>query len=129
MEKIDELKQAEDHLQGAINDLKEAEAEERKAEHEIQEALEEIRDAEHLKPHEILLEIATPKGIFTGVFDGNTTIAAVIDVVVEKKELNRKDTFELVHDDTVLQPTNRALASFGLKCKAKLELVATGSGV
>jgi myo-inositol catabolism protein IolC len=129
MENVDELKRAEDHLQHALSDLKEAEVQERKAEEEVQEALEEVREAEHLKPHEILLEIATPKGMFTGVFHENTTIAAVIDLVVEKKELNRKDSFELVHGDTVLQPTNRTLASFGLKHNAKLELVATGSGV
>jgi hypothetical protein len=33
----------------------------------------------------------------------------VIDIVVEKKELDRKDSFELVHGETVHQPTSHAL--------------------
>jgi sugar-specific transcriptional regulator TrmB len=127
MENIEELKQAEAHLVQAEAELKAAETEERKAEHNVDEALEEIREA--LKPHEILLEIATPKGLFEGIFDEKTKISQVIEIVVDKKDLDKKDTFELVHGEKVLQPTDRTLESFGIKHKAKLELVATGSGV
>jgi len=127
MENIEELKQAEAHLLQAETELKAAETEERKAEHNVDEALEEIREA--LKPHEILLEIATPKGLFEGIFDEKTKVSQIIEIVVDKKDLNKKDAFELVHGEKVLQPTDRTLESFGLKCKAKLELVATGSGV
>jgi hypothetical protein len=78
---------------------------------------------------EIILDIATPKGPFEGEFRKNTTVARVIEVVIEEKKLDRKDTFELVHGDKVLQPVDRTLESFGLHGKVKLELVATGSGV
>jgi len=127
MENTEELKQAEAHLVEAEAELKTAETAEREAEHEVDEALEEIREA--LKPHEILLEIATPKGLFEGIFDEKTKVSQVIEVVVNKKDLDKKDTFELIHGEQKLEPTDRTLQSFGLKHKAKLELVATGSGV
>src|ERR1017187_4879335 len=129
MEEKELLKDAEAHLARAEADLRTAQTEERAAEDQSHEALEEIREAEKLKAHEILLEIATPKGLFEGIFHESRKVSAVIEVVVEKKDLNRKDTFELVHGDKLLQPTDRTLESFGLKHKAKLELVATGSGV
>lgn len=116
-------------IQHALRDVRRAEEAQHAAAHRMDESLEELREAEHLKPHEILLEIATPKGIFIGVFNEKATVASVIEVVVEEKKLDKKDTFELVHDEKVLQPTNRTLESFGLKHKAQLELVATGSGV
>jgi hypothetical protein len=129
MDDIDELKQAEAHLERAVTDLHTAEAAERVAEHEVEEALQEVREVEALKPHEIYLEVATPKGLFEGIFHDTTKVSKVIEIIVEKKDLNKKDKFELVHGEAVLQPTDRTLESFGLKCKAKLELVATGSGV
>jgi hypothetical protein len=80
--------------------------------------------------HEVVLDIATPKGRFEGVFSEKTTIHEVIEAVIEDKHLDRKDTFELVHKESVLQPTDRTLESFGLHGDlVKLELVATGSGV
>jgi hypothetical protein len=127
MENIEELKQAEAHLVQADDELKAAGTAERKAEHDVDEALEEVREA--LKPHEIFLEVATPKGAFEGVFNENAKVSSVIEIIVDKKGLDKKDTFELVHGEQVLQPTDRTLESFGLKRKAKLELVATGSGV
>jgi hypothetical protein len=129
MEESELLKEAEAHLARAEGELRVAEDGERAAERQIHEALEEIKEAEKLKADEIVLEIATPKGLFEGIFREKSTVAAVIEVVVEKKNLDRKDTFELVHGDKVLQPTDRSLESFGLKCTAKLELVATGTGV
>jgi hypothetical protein len=127
MENREELKNAESHLEAAEAELKGAEVVERKAERDVEEALQEVREA--LKPHEVLLEIATPKGLFEGVFAEKTTISQVIEIVVEDKKLDKKDTFELVHNGQVLQPTDRTLESFGFRHKAKLELVATGSGV
>ena len=78
---------------------------------------------------EVILDIATPKGSFRGEFPETTTVATVIDIVVEEKNLDRKDSFELVYGDKVLQPVERTLGSFGLHGKVDLELVATGSGV
>jgi len=127
MEDADNLRQAEAHLEKAEAALKIAEAAETKAHHDLEEAVEEVREA--LKPHEVLLDIATPKGHFEGVFGEDTKIAKIIEIVVDEKKLDKKDTFELVRKDEVLQPTDRTLASFGIKHKAKLELVATGSGV
>jgi len=129
MDNSDELREAEAHLERAEADLKVAETAERKAEHEVDEAIEEIRELERLKHDEILLDVATPKGLFRGVFRESTKVSPVIEVIVAKKDLDRKDTFELFHGETPLQPADRTLESFGLKRKAKLELVATGSGV
>jgi hypothetical protein len=84
-------------------------------------------DAKH--HHEVTLGIATPKGHFKGVFDVKTTVAAVIEVVVDEKHLNKKDTFELVHDGKELVPTNQTLKSFGLHGHEKCQLVAQGTGV
>jgi hypothetical protein len=127
MEDAQELKQAEAHLQQAEAALKVAEAADAEAKHDLEEAVEEVREA--LKPHEVVLEIATPKGLFEGIFSQETKISQVIEIVVNQKKLDRKDTFELVRSGEVLQPTDRTLASFGIKQKTKLELVATGSGV
>jgi len=127
MEDQETLKQAETHLEQAEAELKATETAEHKAEHDVEVALEEVREA--LKPHEVFLEIATPKGLFEGAFDRKTRISQVIEIVVDKKDLNKKDTFELVHNGQVLQPVGRTLESFGIEHKAKLELVATGSGV
>ena len=129
MDNAEELREAEAHLERAETDLKVAETAERKAEDEVDEALEEIRELERLKHDEILLDVATPKGIFRGIFRESATVSEVIKVIVDKKDLDRKDTFELFHGETQLQPTDHTLESFGLKRKAKLELVATGSGV
>jgi hypothetical protein len=129
MENLDELAKIETQLDDALAGLKAAKGLEAKAEHEVEEALHELHDLENLKPHEILLKIATPKGLFAGIFHDSTTVATVIETVVDKKDLSRKDTFELVHGETVLQPVNRTLETFGLKRKADLELVAQGSGV
>jgi hypothetical protein len=127
MENTEELKRAEAHLERAETELHAAESLEREAEHDVQEALEEVQEV--LKPHEVLLEVATPKGLFEGIFPEKIKISEVIEIVVVKKGLDKKDTFELVHDSQVLQPTDRTLESFGIKRKAELELVATGSGV
>lgn len=127
MEDTQSLKQAESHLEQAEAALKVAEAAEAEAKHDLAEAVEEIREA--LKPHEVVLEIATPKGLFEGIFGQETKISQVIEIVVNEKKLDRKDTFELIRNGEVLQPTDRTLASFGIKHKTKLELVATGSGV
>lgn len=129
MENPDDLAKIETQLDDALAGLKAAKALEADAEHEVEEALHELHNLEDLRPHEILLKIATPKGLFVGIFRDRTTVTSVIETVVEKKDLSRKDTFELVRGETVLQPVNRTLESFGLKCKADLELVAQGSGV
>jgi hypothetical protein len=78
---------------------------------------------------EVTLEIATPKGMFTGSFPKTTKIKEVIQAVVISLGLEGGDVLELVHNGQVLQPTERPLASFGLSGTVKLDLVATGSGV
>jgi hypothetical protein len=122
-----ELRKAEADLVDAEAELKATGPDGRKAEHSVEEALEEVR--EEMKEHEVLLEIATPKGLFEGIFNEKAKISEVIQIVVDKQQLDKKDTFELVRNGQVLQPTDRTLESFGIKHKAKLELVATGSGV
>ena len=53
----------------------------------------------------------------------------VLHDVCSQMQLDPHGRFDLVHEGTVLQPTERPIVSFGLKDGAKLELVATGSGV
>lgn len=77
----------------------------------------------------IELEIATPKGVFRGAFDKTTKVSEVIETVINDMELDGGDSFELAHSGTVLEPKERPLVSFGIECGAKLELIATGSGV
>jgi hypothetical protein len=78
---------------------------------------------------EVTLEIATPKGLFTGAYPKTTKIKDVIQAVVASLGLDGGDALELVHNGQVLQPTDRPLVSFGLAGTVKLDLVATGSGV
>lgn len=86
-------------------------------------------DRQDDKRDEVSLDVATPKGPFRHPYPGSTSVGAVIEDIITAKELDRKDSFELIYGETVLQPVNRTLASFGLHGHAKLELVATGSGV
>jgi hypothetical protein len=85
------------------------------------------------KGHEdddVVLEIATPNGVFRGSFDKNDKVEKVIEEVVRDRELAEGDAFELYFGDVHLEPVNRPLVSFGIKKgKYKLTLVATGSGV
>ena len=78
---------------------------------------------------EVTLEIATPKGLFTGVFAKTAKVAEVIAAVVSSLGLDSGDTLELIHNGQPLQPVQRPLVSFGLSGTVQLELVATGSGV
>ncbi len=78
---------------------------------------------------DIRVEIATPRGMYVGAFSKNTKIAEVIAVVVKEKKLDGGDSYELVFDGKVLQPTERPLVSFHLPNPAKLNLVAIGTGV
>jgi len=75
------------------------------------------------------LEIATPKGVFTSTFPFTTKLSEIIAAAVAKLGLSGGDVFELVRDGVVLQPLDGSLASLAFGCEAKLELVATGSGV
>ena len=79
--------------------------------------------------HTVKLEIATPKGVFRGAFDKTTKVEEVIKTVVSEMDLDGSDSFELAYNGTVLEPKERPLVSFGIECGARLELIATGSGV
>ena len=81
------------------------------------------------KIDEVTLEIATPKGLFKGIFPKTATISEVIEQVVRAKGLNRGDVLELVYKGDVLQPIKNTLTDFGLVGVVQLELVATGTGV
>lgn len=78
---------------------------------------------------ELTLEIATPKGIFTGDFEATAKVKDVIARAIAEMALDGGDAFELYHNGVPLQPVDRPLVSFQLPNPAKLELVATGSGV
>lgn len=82
-----------------------------------------------MQQEEVVLEVATPNGVFTGSFPKTTKIEDVIRTIVDAQHLAIGDTFELVHNGEVLQPVERPLVSFGLTGTVQLELVATGSGV
>lgn len=78
---------------------------------------------------EITLEVATPNGVFRGTFEKTTKVEEVIAAIVKDRQLAAGDAFELFYGETVLQPVQRPLVSFGLTGTVKLTLVATGSGV
>lgn len=77
----------------------------------------------------IVLDIATPKGVFHGEFPKTTKVAEVITTVIREMDLDGGDSFDLIHNGEILQPKERPLISFGLEGTVQLELVATGSGV
>ena len=81
-----------------------------------------------IKPDEVILNIATPNGMFEAVFRKKTTVGEVINIVVDDKKLDKKDSFELVHKGEQLLPATRTLENFHLHQFVKVELVATGSG-
>ena len=78
---------------------------------------------------QITVEVATPNGVFRGSFDKNTKVEDVIAAIIADRQLAAGDAFELHFGDTILQPVQRPLVSFGLTGTVKLTLVATGSGV
>ena len=78
---------------------------------------------------EVTLEIATPKGLFKGIFPKTATISEVIERVVSDQGLNRGDLFELVYKGKSLQPIKNTLADFELAGVVQLDLAATGKGV
>lgn len=82
-----------------------------------------------MKDQSLKLEIATPSGVFSGLFEKTAKIVDVIKTIVKEQGLAAGDSFELFHKGTALQPETRPLISFGLDDCASLELVATGSGV
>jgi hypothetical protein len=77
----------------------------------------------------VILEIATPNGVFNGAFEKTAKVEDVIAAAVAAQHLAEGDAFDLVHNGEVLQPKQRPLVSFGLSGTVMLELVATGSGV
>ncbi len=81
----------------------------------------------------IKLEIATPKGIFTGEYPKTTKVQDIIKSVIEGQGLSGGDVYELFYKGEALKPVERPLVSFKLEANdngvVQLELVATGSGV
>lgn len=77
----------------------------------------------------IAVNIATPKGVFTGTFVKTTKVSEVIAAVIKEHELDGSDAFDLVFSGQELSPHDRPLVSFGITSPANLELIATGSGV
>jgi hypothetical protein len=84
--------------------------------------------AEREHSHEIIVEVATPKGPWIGTFPDTTKVSDVIAKIVADLGLEN-ESFQLVFNGKPLEPVSRPLLSFGLEGKVKLSLVATGSGV
>lgn len=82
-----------------------------------------------MKDHNLKLEIATPSGVFSGIFEKTAKIVDVIKNIIKEQGLAAGDSFELFYQGNALKPETRPLVSFGLEDCASLELVATGSGV
>lgn len=78
---------------------------------------------------DIHLEVATPNGVYRGTFPKTTKVKDVIVVIVEDRDLENGDAFQLFYGEVVLEPVDRPLVSFGLPANVLLMLVATGSGV
>jgi hypothetical protein len=78
---------------------------------------------------ELILEVGTPKGLYTEKIPINTKIEDIIKAVIEAMELDGGEPLELSHNGEILEPVNRPLNSFDLVCKIEMELVATGAGV
>lgn len=77
---------------------------------------------------EIIMDVATPKGPWSGAFPKTTKVQEVIDTIVRDLGL-QPETFQLIYNGTPMEPTSRTLVSFGLEGRVKLTLVATGDGV
>lgn len=82
-----------------------------------------------MKDQTLKLEVATPNGLFSGLFAKTAKVIDVIRTIVTEKKLAGGDVFELIFNGASLTPTDRPLVSFRLEDCAKLDLVATGSGV
>lgn len=78
---------------------------------------------------EITLNVATPNGLFTGIFRKTAKVIEVIKAIITAKGLDASDDFDLVHNGQALKPEERPLVSFGLTGTVRLDLVAVGSGV
>jgi len=78
---------------------------------------------------DIHIEVATPNGVYRGAFPKTTKVKDVIIVIVEDRDLEEGDAFQLFYGEILLEPIERPLVSFGLPTNVLLTLVATGSGV
>jgi hypothetical protein len=77
---------------------------------------------------DVILDVATPKGPWTGTFPKTTKVSEVIAAIVKEMGLEH-EPFQLIWNGNPLEPVIRPLVSFGLEGEVKLSLVATGSGV
>ena len=78
--------------------------------------------------HKITLKVATPAGVYEGVFDVALSVGEAIVEIVKAKRLADGDAFELVFEGKVLDPGLK-LSSLGLEDGTILELIASGSAV
>lgn len=76
----------------------------------------------------ITLDIGTPAGRFVHAFAKTIKVSEVVSTTIEVMGLDPNERFDLVHEGEVLDP-NRPLVSYHFEDGARLELVATGSGV
>lgn len=75
----------------------------------------------------VTVEVATPKGMFKGVFPYDATVSDVIKKSVGGSNM-RGDLLELFYKGDALPP-DKTLEELGVKGTVQFELVATGSGV
>lgn len=75
----------------------------------------------------ITVEVATPKGVFKGIFPYDATVSDIIKESVGGSNM-RDDLLELVYKGEVL-PLDKTLEELGIKGTVQFELVATGAGV
>ena len=78
--------------------------------------------------NKIRLKVATPAGVYEGIFAETDKVYEVITIVVKEKRLVEGDAFELTLNGEVL-PDDSPLSNFDLKDDAILDLIASGSAV
>ena len=76
----------------------------------------------------LTLKVATPAGVYEGIFEETAKVDEVIAIIVKAMKLAEGDAFELAFEGTPLAP-DRPIGSFDLSDNAVLDLIASGSAV
>ena len=76
----------------------------------------------------ITLKIATPAGVYEGIFEETAKVSEIIAIIVKEMKLAEGDAFELAFDGKSLA-SDHPIGDFSLKDGAVLDLIASGSAV